>query len=94
MKKNTILDLNDILFAQIEKLSDDDLRGQDLNEEVNRSRAMAAISKNIISNANLAFNVVKHRENFGDEEIPSLLVGNDPSRESMVKRKLGLDYKS
>lgn len=91
MKKNTILDLNDILFAQLEKLSDDDLKGEDLHEEILRSKAISEISKNVIMNANLAFKVSQARDISRDENIPRILIGNDPERENKIKRNLGLN---
>lgn len=35
--KNTLGDLNNHLFAQLEKLSDDDLSGDELDTEIRRS---------------------------------------------------------
>lgn len=90
MKKNTILDLNDLLFAQLEKLSDDELKGKDLHDEILRSKAIAEISKNVIMNANLALKVSQVRDISPDENIPRILLGNDPDRESNVKKSLGL----
>ncbi len=91
MKKNTILDLNDILFAQLEKLSDDELKGKNLQEEILRSKAISEISKNVIMNANLALKVSQVRDISPDENIPRILLGNDPDRESNVKKSLGLN---
>ena len=39
--KNTLGDLNNHLFAQLEKLGDDDLKGNELEAEIRRSEAMA-----------------------------------------------------
>lgn len=91
MKKNTILDLNDILFAQLEKLSDDELKGKNLQEEILRSKAISEISKNVIMNANLALKVSQVRDISPDENIPRILIGNDPERENKIKRNLGLN---
>lgn len=49
---NTLVDLNNYLFEQIEKLNDADLKGEKLREEINRSKALTDISKTIIENAN------------------------------------------
>ena len=51
--KNTLLDLNDHLFMQIERLNDDDLTGIQLAEEVERARAMTGLASQIVGTAGL-----------------------------------------
>lgn len=50
--RNTLTDLNNHLFAQMERLSDEDLKGEDLQEEIGRAKAVSTIAKDIVSNAN------------------------------------------
>ena len=45
---NTLGDLNNFLFAQLERLDNPDLEGDELLKEIARSKAMSEISKNII----------------------------------------------
>ncbi|HFG1702728.1 TPA: hypothetical protein ACGF0Y_000430 [Vibrio cholerae] len=52
--KNKLSDLNNHLFAQLERLSDEDLKGDDLKEEIERSKAVKAIAQEIISGGKLA----------------------------------------
>jgi hypothetical protein len=52
--KNKLIDLNDHLFAQMERLSDESLTGDKLLEEINRSRQGQGVASQIICNARLA----------------------------------------
>jgi len=57
--KNQIGDLNNHLFAQLERLSDEKISNEDLKKEINRSKAISSISKDIVSAGNLVFKVAK-----------------------------------
>jgi len=52
--KNRLSDLNNHLFAQMERLSDEKTRGDKLLEEINRAKSVSGIASQIISNARLA----------------------------------------
>ena len=52
--KNKLIDLNDHLFAEMERLSDEDLKGDELNEEIGRAKSVSNVAAQIINNANLA----------------------------------------
>lgn len=52
--KNTLLDLNNHLFAQLERVGEEGITHEDLLKEAERSKMMIGISKEIISNARLA----------------------------------------
>ena len=57
--RNTLGDLNLHLFAQLERLGDEDLKGEKLSEEIERSKAVASIAQQIIANGTL---VLKSKE--------------------------------
>lgn len=52
--KTKLIDLNNHMFAQLERLSDVNLDGDRLAEEIRRSHAIASVAGQIISNAGLA----------------------------------------
>ena len=51
--KNTTLDLNNHLMAQIERLSDEDLTGEELDAEVTRATALGKVAQTMIANNRL-----------------------------------------
>lgn len=52
--KNKLIDLNNHMFAQMERLSDEELEGDELAREITRSKAVSNLASQIISNARLA----------------------------------------
>ena len=61
--KNKLSDLNNHLFAQLERLGDEDIKGDELKDEIERGKSMASVAKEIVSNAKLALDVaVKYDE--------------------------------
>ena len=57
--KNKLLDLNNHLFAQLERLSDEDISADDLAKEVSRTDAVVKIATQIIDTANVAIDAAK-----------------------------------
>ena len=54
MAKNTLSDLNNHLFAQLERLGDESLTQDQLSQEMERAKAINGVAKNIIDNAKTA----------------------------------------
>ncbi|WP_373711784.1 hypothetical protein [Jeotgalibaca porci] len=82
MVRNTSADLNNHLFEQLERLNDDEINGEDLKEEIGRSKAMADISRMIIDNAKLSLDAKKIKAQFtGKVELDSefLAIESDES---------------
>ena len=72
--KNKLSDLNNHLFEELERLNDDELKGEELQEERERAKAMANIAQTIINNGELALKAVKHYDEYGKkDEIPDIL---------------------
>lgn len=57
--QNKLIDLNNHLFAQLERLSDEETAGDKLSEEVGRARAIGHVAQSIIENARLALDAQK-----------------------------------
>lgn len=75
--RNTLGDLNNHLFSQLERLNDEDLSGEKLQEEINRSRAITTVATKIIENGSLVLEAKKmldDRENL-DVKLPPMLEG-------------------
>lgn len=80
--KNTLSDLNNHLFAQLEKISDEELTGEVLEAEIKRSEAIVKIGEQIIHNGELQLKAMKHMDEYGykrDKSVPDMLEvrGND-----------------
>lgn len=57
--KNKLSDLNDHLFAQLERLSDEETTGDELKEEIERSKSVSMIARTIIDNGKLVLDAAK-----------------------------------
>lgn len=78
--KNTLVDLNNHLFEQLERLNDDELDDEQLEKEIRRAEAMTKVSSKIIANAALGLNAEKLKVEFGgrDVHLPEMLeCGNE-----------------
>lgn len=77
--KNTLSDLNNYLFEQIERLQDDNLGDADLEKEIKRSEAVQKVAKTIIDTGSLALQAKKHLDEYGQGdrvELPMLGVAD------------------
>lgn len=68
-------DLNNHLFAQLERLNDENLEGEKLEDEIKRSKAVGNIAKGIISNGKLLLESKKYFDEMGlkSEQQPEIL---------------------
>jgi len=57
--KNKLIDLNNHLFAQLERLGVEGLKGEDLLDEIERSKAITVVSREVVNNARLALDAQK-----------------------------------
>ena len=74
--RNTLSDLNNYLFEELERLTDESLTEEQLHREVLRSRSVQSIAQTIVNNAELALNTMKQIYEQGDKpDLPPVLGG-------------------
>lgn len=75
--ENNLSALNNYLFEAIERIQEDELSGELLDEEIKRAEAVTDIAKVIVANGELALKAMKHMEEYGTERasIPAMLKG-------------------
>ncbi|MGM0964710.1 MAG: hypothetical protein ACQEWS_07860 [Bacillota bacterium] len=75
--RNTLGDLNNHLFAHLERLSDEDLNGEELQEEIERSKAVTDVANRIISNGALVLQAQKFHTEYKSKDLekPKMLEG-------------------
>ena len=80
--KNKLVDLNNHLFEELERLNDEELKGEALQEERERAKSMANIAQTIINNGELALKAQKHFDEYGKtNQIPDILQTGDGKNE-------------
>ena len=63
--KNTLQDLNNHLFEQLERLNDEEMTDEQLDRELRRADGMTKIATQIIENGELAFKTMVHMVEYG-----------------------------
>lgn len=67
--KNKLSDLNNHLFEELERLSDEDLTDDELKSEIERARSITSISSQIINNATLQLKAVELQLEYGSDNV-------------------------
>lgn len=77
--KNSLTDLHDHLMAQVEALRDESLKGDELAEEVERSKAVSAVAKQIIDNSKTVLEAKKLEIEHSRHPVtlPKMLTGSN-----------------
>ena len=87
-KSNNLADLNNILFEQLEKLSNPDLKADELKEEIERSQAIAKVAAQIINTGSLVLKVKTMQDNdkikIDNKDTPML--DSKPSKRRQSKK--------
>lgn len=84
--KTKLADLNEYLFEELDRLTDDDLKDDKLKEEIERATAINSVSHQIISNAALALSATKFMDNRlnADTTLPPML---EDKKNEQIKSK-------
>lgn len=72
--KNSLSDLNNHLFAQLERLSDEDLTPEQLETEAKRGAAIVAVADQIVRNAGLKIQAAKILSDHGLDPSKHLMI--------------------
>ena len=70
--KNKLGDLNNHLFAQLERLADETLTPEQIETEVQRSEAIVAVADQIVGNAELQLRAAKLYADHGEKIVGML----------------------
>jgi len=80
-KKNRLKDLNEHLFAQLERLGEAELskpqNREQLQLEIDRSKAVSGIARDIVSSGSLALKVLKAHNEAEIGTVPEALLVED-----------------
>lgn len=73
--KNTLTDLNNHLFAELERLGDEYLTEEELEKEIKRAQSIVNVSGKIIDNAGLVLQAAKFQDDRMDidKKLPKML---------------------
>lgn len=72
--KNTLKDLRNYMFEQMERLNDDDLTQEALDEQLKKAEGMTKIASVIVNTADLEFKAIKYVNEFGNNaNLPEVL---------------------
>ena len=76
--QNKLVDLNNYLFEELERLNNESVTEDEMQKEIERSKAITSISQTIINNAELVFKAQKHYDEYGIEyKKENLLLESD-----------------
>lgn len=75
MTKNTLVDLNNHLFAQLERVNDEEIKGDELQEELQRAKVISDVARSIVKNGNLILQAHKFKDESLDlnNQLPEML---------------------
>lgn len=81
--KNRLTDLNNHLFAQLERLSDEGLTSEQVDQEAKRTAAIVDVADKIIGNARLSIDACRLVADHGDRflnHLPMIQGPKEPAK--------------
>ena len=63
--KNKLIDVNDYLFEQLEKLNEENLSAEEVELAIKKSEAITKVAETIIKNGELQFKAMKTAADYG-----------------------------
>lgn len=81
--RNNLEALNEYLFTQLDRITNEDMTSDELQAELQRSEAVVKVGNTIIQNATLALNTIKHMDEYGynmkvgHSAVPKMLESGD-----------------
>ena len=79
MRMNSLADLNEILFRQIERIENEDQTDEELEANIRKSEAITKLSAQVLGSAKIALDAQKQFDEYGTGrtvDIPLLGVSN------------------
>ena len=67
--QNTLGDLTNHLFAELERLGDESMDAEQLDREIERARAITGVASQVISNARTMLDAVRLRDDANDANM-------------------------
>lgn len=74
MTRNTLMDLHNILFEELERLNDEELTGDDLAAEIKRAKAIEGVADQVIANTSNMLTAMKFQAHTGGR-VPVAFLG-------------------
>ena len=81
--KNRLMDLNNHLFVQLERLANDDLSTEQVEQEVKRAEAIVGLADQIIDGAKVQLSACKLVAEHGDRflnHLPMITAPKEPGK--------------
>ena len=74
--RTTLNDLNEYLFQEMDRLTNEDLSADELDKEIKRSDALQKIAKTVIDNGARALQAKKYLDEYGEgDKVELPLIG-------------------
>ena len=87
MPRNSLLDLHNLLFEQMERLNDEDLTDEQLDKEIKRSKAMGDIAKVAVDNSKTILEAQKYQAEYGLDNHDTPSIFNEKKEALQIEQK-------